>query len=429
MIRRFVLATLAAWLVFTAVILGRFADDVFPATYLLRPLAVGLLLSAAIGALSLAARGYAVAMSAGLALLVAIPAPAIALSIVAVALAVVLLRRLGRSVGYGETAALVLAFIFCALGAVRALPVISVPAAAGHEAGGAAGPGTTRMVLFLLDGYPRRDTLDRLGIDTAGFVHALEQRGFDLYPDAHSLNRSTHRTLQAMLTDDDVTDIPVNVEQLRAIHQSLSVPDGFVAIDPPIGFVTLGSGRHLSPGGPNDFEADLLGRSIVGTLVPDVGWAFLISSMRAGLDSALDLATTTDEPNVFVHLMVPHKPFLYGPGGTADVPRWCWPQCQVFADSMQDLGITSPQWKEGMTAQLEALHPKLMRAIDQILADDPGAVIVLFSDHGGRMDEADLDEWHRTFLAARTPGHPNLFAAAPRPDTIIRTLLRAYETN
>jgi hypothetical protein len=285
------------------------------------------------------------------------------------------------------------------------------------------------MVLFLLDGYPRRDTLDRLGIDTAGFVHALEQRGFDLYPDAHSLNRSTHRTLQAMLTDDDVTDIPVNVEQLRAIHQSLSVPDGFVAIDPPIGFVTLGSGRHLSPGGPNDFEADLLGRSIVGTLVPDVGWAFLISSMRAGLDSALDLATTTDEPNVFVHLMVPHKPFLYGPGGTADVPRWCWPQCQVFADSMQDLGITSPQWKEGMTAQLEALHPKLVRAIDQILADDPGAVIVLFSDHGGRMDEADLDEWHRTFLAARTPGHPNLFAAAPRPDTIIRTLLRAYETN
>jgi hypothetical protein len=96
---------------------------------------------------------------------------------------------------------------------------------------------------------------------------------------------------------------------------------------------------------------------------------------------------------------------------------------------MQDLGITREQWKEGMTAQLDALHPRLLDAVDEILADEPDAVIVLFSDHGGRMDEADRDEWHRSFLAARTPGQPGLFGGSPRPDTIIRTLLEAYGTD
>jgi hypothetical protein len=427
-IRRFVLATLAAWLVFAAVILGRFADDVFPASYLLRPMALALLLAAVIGLASLVARGYAVAVAAGIALLVAVPAPAVALSMLAVVLGMALLRRLGRSPGTGETATLVLAFIFCVLGAVRALPVIHVPAATG-TVGSEVDPSVVPMVLVLLDGYPRSDTLAELGIDNGAFVAALEERGFEHYPAAHSLNRSTHRTLQAMLTDDEVTDIPVNVEQLRAIHRRLPVPDGFVAVDPPIGFVTLGSGRHLTPGGPNDFEADLLGRSIIGTVVPDVGWAFLLSGLRGGLDSALDLATSTDDPRVFAHLMVPHRPFLYGPDGSDDVPRWCWPECQVFADSIQDLGITREQWKEGMTAQLDALHPRLLRAVDQILADEPDAVIVLFSDHGGRMDEDDRDEWYRSFLAARTPGHPGLFSDSPRPDTIIRTLLEAYGTD
>ena len=429
MIRRVALATLAAWLVFAAIILGRFADDVFPATYLLRPLALALLLAGSIGAISQLARAYAVAVSAGLALLLAVPAPTVGLSLLAVALAVVLLQRLGRSPGHLDRPALVLAVIFCALGAIRALPVIHVPAFAGEVTGSIAEPGGAPMFLVLLDGYPRSDTLGTLGIDNSAFVDALEQRGFDHYPAAHSLQRSTHRTLQAMLTDDAVTDTPVNVEQLRAIHQTLSVPSGFVAIDPPIGFVTLGSGLHLAPGGPNDFEADLLGRSVVGALAPDLGWGLLISGMRAGIDSALDLATTTDHSRVFVHLMVPHRPFLFGPGGTTGVPRWCWPQCQIFADSIQDIGITRGQWKEGMTAQLEGLNPRLLSAVDEILARQPGAVIVLFSDHGGRMDETDRDEWYHSFLAARTPGHPNLFASTPRPDAIIRILLDAYGTD
>ncbi len=56
-------------------------------------------------------------------------------------------------------------------------------------------------------------------------------------------------------------------------------------------------------------------------------------------------------------------------------------------------------------------------------------MIVLFSDHGGRADRADEAELHRSFLAARTPDHPELYAANPEAEEVIRTLLGAYGSN
>ena len=67
--------------------------------------------------------------------------------------------------------------------------------------------------------------------------------------------------------------------------------------------------------------------------------------------------------------------------------------------------------------------------VDAIIAKDPGAVIVLFSDHGSRYSLAlKLTEWYHSFLAARTPGHPDLFAADPRPVNLLRTLIPTYVT-
>ena len=54
--------------------------------------------------------------------------------------------------------------------------------------------------------------------------------------------------------------------------------------------------------------------------------------------------------------------------------------------------------------------PCSSKAIDEILAERSDAVIVLFSDHGGRMSLPG-DEVHHSFLAARTPGNARLFAA------------------
>jgi hypothetical protein len=82
-----------------------------------------------------------------------------------------------------------------------------------------------------------------------------------------------------------------------------------------------------------------------------------------------------------------------------------------------------------MAANLNVLNRRLLQAIDRLLEVHPDAVIVLFGDHGGRVSEADKEEWHLPFLASRTPGHPRLFADAPRPDTLIRALLATYGTS
>jgi hypothetical protein len=82
-----------------------------------------------------------------------------------------------------------------------------------------------------------------------------------------------------------------------------------------------------------------------------------------------------------------------------------------------------------MKGDLATLNPKLLAMVDEIVARDPGAVVVLFSDHGSRYSlDLKTTEWYHSFLAARTPDHPNLFASEPIPTAILRTLLPIYVT-
>ena len=62
----------------------------------------------------------------------------------------------------------------------------------------------------------------------------------------------------------------------------------------------------------------------------------------------------------------------------------------------------------------------------RFLARDPEATIVFFSDHGGRISAKDLDEWHRSFLLARTPGHPQLFGDSPQAHELLGVLEATY---
>jgi hypothetical protein len=282
------------------------------------------------------------------------------------------------------------------------------------------------MYVILLDGYPRWDSLAAEGIDIGPFIEALEARGFDHYPAATSLHSRTNKTLLALMTTEEVSDDPAAVPEAREIRRRLLVPPGFVAVDPPVGYVTLGPGRHIDPGGLNDFDAHLLGRSALGRLAPDLGWSLLLNDLRDRLDRTLVLIETTDERRIFAHLMVPHPPFIFGPDGSAEAPRWCWPDCGLFEAHSERLSVTPTRWWAGMANQLDEVNDRLLESVDAVLAAHPNAVIVLFSDHGGRYSEADQEEQHRSFLAARTPRHPGLFANAPRPDTIIRALLEAY---
>jgi hypothetical protein len=61
----------------------------------------------------------------------------------------------------------------------------------------------------------------------------------------------------------------------------------------------------------------------------------------------------------------------------------------------------------------------LTASVDALVEADPDAVIVLFSDHGGRYG-SEGDESHRSFLVAQNPGHPDLFADEPHTHAVLR---------
>ena len=206
----------------------------------------------------------------------------------------------------------------------------------------------------------------------------------------------------------------------KTIRASLQLPSGYVAIDPPAGHVVMRGGANVSAGGMNDFEIGLIGASIVGALAPRVVAPLIADGLRYHFERSLELMVASSSRHTFVHVLPPHPPFIYADGISA-----CWPRCSIFDVTAKGLEISRAEWAEQMDVQLHAVNAMLLEAVDKILAERSDAVIVLFSDHGGRM-RLPGDEVHHSFLAARTPGNARLFAAEPHPHAVLRVISEAY---
>jgi hypothetical protein len=150
-----------------------------------------------------------------------------------------------------------------------------------------------------------------------------------------------------------------------------------------------------------------------------------LGTLRAHLDDSLRELVTTEARRVIAHLVSPHPPFLFSATNDPDYPQ-CWPMCDAFETRFENLDIPLSTWSRLMSEQVHALNPRLLGAIDSIVLAHPDAVIVIFGDHGGRISADDTEEWHRPFLAARTPDYPWLFAREPGPDAILRILSETY---
>lgn len=394
-----------------AVVVGAWADDVLPVSYLYRPLAVVAVI-ALLAALAAHPAGRHAAVLA-LALGTLIVAPVLALPVLITLAAAVAAGIQGRRWDPARPVALVVvAFLVVAI--FRAVAVVDL-----RRSGGETVTDGDAVYLVLLDGYPRIDTLATMGIDDGPFIGDLEQRGFDFYPDSTSVHGWTVLTLTALLTGEMPTDAPPTMEVKRELRATWSLPYGWLAIDPPIGHVTIPGVPHFDPGGINDLEAHLVGESLLGALAAGPARSWLARDLVAYHRTALEALATTEATRVFAHIVAPHPPFVLGSDPTAP----CWPRnCDLYQTAIERTDLTSAEWRDGMATQLAGLRPLLLDAIDRILDRRPEATIVLFSDHGGRETYEDLEEWHRCFLAARTPGNPILFDGEPHPHEILRLL-------
>ena len=453
--RRALLVVLIAYLAFAGYILGRFANNAFPTYYLARPLVIvaplavligvlaqwrfptqgPLVASAAVAALSLWAtwtRHWTEILLGGTALLVAF-------------LVVWWRQRRRPSVPRAaSTAATAFVVVFFLSGVIRAVLSAEGPISPVVPGQAATGP---NLYLVLLDAYPRRDTLmNDMGIDNGPFEDALAARGFDLYDDAHTDRRYTDFTLLTLLTgttagvppDSDLNfagqwQLRKDLSEAALPRQAQEAGYEYHVIDSPAGHVTFSAGIHIEHGGINTLEEYMLAESVFGPIVkaflPYLPTDSLRDHFEASVASLLSLVDPDAHRLVLAHFFQPHLPFLWDADGNPLPAPSFWPQVKLLAGQIEVMGITLPEYAASMQAELTTLNRRLLAMVDEIVARDPGAVIVLFSDHGARYSLALEDtEWYRSFLAARTPGHPDLFASEPTPTALLRTLLPLYVT-
>jgi hypothetical protein len=451
--RRLLWLIALAWLAFAGYILGRFASNAFPTYYLYRPLLWAIPFAVVVGLVA-----YRLSPRHGPFMVAAIAGVLAGwstftrfwLPVVAVVVGWLVIRRVARSRGRElplvpdvvSTLATVGVLAFFAVGLGRAVLTFEGPIAPVEAQQAASGP---NLYLILLDGYPRSDTLrDDLGFDNAPFEAALEERGFDVYRDAMSDRRNTDYTLLGLLNGSNEgvppdTDLSQEGqwERRRQLSEAALPIEAreagyeYWVIDSPAGFVTFSAGEHVQHGAMNTLEEYMLATSALGPPVAAVWPTLPTDSQRdhfeAGLDSVVELADPDAHRLVLAHLFQPHVPFLWDADGGPHPVESFWPAISMFVWQLEDVPMTLDEYAARMAGNLDSLNPRLLEMVDGIVARDPNGVIVLFSDHGARYSfELEDTEWYRSFLAARTPDHPNLYGDSPTTTPILDTLLETY---
>jgi hypothetical protein len=386
-------------------------EDLFPPAYLLRPLVVVGVMSIIVGLLASFFRFHSHMIAAALSALLVRPGEWVTLGLVLVMAFVVAAQIRGRRFG-SRAAVSIFAAVFLLSGVVQASTHrVPAPPRTPWDA-------EVPTYVVLLDGYPRADNLSEWGVDVSDFIAELEERGFDHYSNAESSSVWTHHALSRLFGGESpATDEFGTVDDVREAAGEWSLPEGWVVIPPPIGHVTIPHRRAIAPLVITDLEINLLGGSLPGRLTSGL----VMDGLRAHLAESLEALASTEETLVFAHLISPHPPFLYNEGGVpAEAPK-CWPECLIF-EVNPEFELSPTEWIRRAAPDIAHLNAQILSAVDSIIAKNPDARIVLFSDHGGRFDPTDQDEWRQAFLAARTPDKPRLFGNKPLVDTLFTDL-------
>lgn len=429
-----------------AFVLTAFADTGTFVSTLWRPLGLAIVLAFAIQvvasiALRSASRGAVTALLA----LVGILDPRLALIALGVVISAELARRRSRPVEVLRGAAVIVT-VFFALSIVRAatspgFAVADVLPMQRAQVSGGLVPGDPDIYLILMDGYPRSDTLAEIGYDNGWFEEALATRGFDLSADSHSNYPFTSQVLASMFHARHLVDLvdesPVgSVEQRRLASRLIAEAPAFdrlqergyqvVVAGLPISQPSYRSAANfIDSGHISSWEHQVLSQTALWTpLVEPLLLPQHRSVVLDALDAPVAIAGRAERTFMLTHVLSPHAPIVFDRNG--QVPDLDYEPGGAFAIDREVMGMSEDDFWRAYSDQVHFLNGRILGTIDAILQASPDSVIVTFSDHGARATAETDDEWYRTFFAARTPGHPELFAVDARSLDIVPAVFGAY---
>ena len=306
----------------------------------------------------------------------------------------------------------------------RSQPAWTAPQAQSEKTLASAGD-KPDIYYLVLDGYGRADILqDLYAFDNSSFLRFLEQEGFTIIHSARSNYVQTSLSIAASMnmeyipaligSDPDGGDARLALS--RFIRDNRVVSDlsqqGYQTVTFATGYRPTelrGSDRFLSPAGVsiNPLEGLLLETSAF-TALESLGRSLGLPAYYPGYASHRELILFTLErlPRVaalpgpkfvFVHVVIPHPPFVFTASGApaASNSRFSFMDGDAFQGTRQD-------YLEGYRQQLEFLNTQLTAVIPDIVQNTRRpSILILQGDHGPG-SQLDYQEMEATNLNERT---------------------------
>jgi len=310
-------------------------------------------------------------------------------------------------------------------------------------------PQAPSMVFILLDGYPRADKLQsEFGIDDSAFINALRAQDFAVADHSRSNETSTALTLAQMFNYESASQIASRLDGAAPLWRVTINGGAFFSDLHRLGYetVAVSSGfedvalrradTFVDTGQLNEFEsvtAEVAGLSaLADALLPNLGAdqdrARILDAFEVAEDQAQSLGTS--RKFVFVHVVAPHSPPLFDAAGQPlDVPGFAL----AYRDVLEISQYGFNGYVRRLQGELQFVNERTLQVVDTVVKADPGAVVVVFSDHGsgapsrepGAVDPyADLRT--ANLLAVRSPGHVGIIDDRSTLANLLPRLLRAY---
>jgi len=296
---------------------------------------------------------------------------------------------------------------------------------------------------IILDSYTRADLMQQAyKFDNSAFVADLEKMGFYVAKCSQSNYMRTDIALASALNMDYIQNLSdkfkedtYNRTQLFELLKHSSVRKiletaGYKTIAYATGFPWSeldDANIFLSPSplwsDLTDFEEMLL-NTTMARVMEDSGKidSFQISSQhyrertRYDFDSIPDVVKMPGQKFVFIHVISPHPPFVFGPDGQPTDPA-------LFHN--EDDKITSSMYAEGYTNQVSYLNKRVKEAMDTIItASKIPPVIIIQGDHGPWMQSDNKRFW--ILNAYYLPGHIDQLYPTISPVNSFRLVLSDY---
>ncbi|MCB9262751.1 MAG: hypothetical protein H6607_10285 [Flavobacteriales bacterium] len=258
---------------------------------------------------------------------------------------------------------------------------------------------------FVMDAYTRNDVLkEYFNFDNSAFTDYLKQKGFYLADKSISNYGQTFLSLPSSLNmsylDSIANAFGEDFEDRWAINDYLQnnkvlctlKSQGYksVAFDAAmfdVVFLTSVDKFINTPGTEfSMFSVELLNNSILTAFKDKKQKAKTIGNPedfhRKKILNAfekIEMLSKSDKPHfVHAHVLAPHQPFLFDENGNAqeiDYSYRIWKPLKPDSDNAE--------YKKGYIGQLKFVNKKLMKAIDEILANKSRpSIIIIQGDHG-----------------------------------------------